>query len=463
MHVKVALVCLVAATLGRPTNVRASGRASTSRVGWAGLGRWTVAGRRQIDKDAADSEDGRKPGEIENGKYFSYRHVDALLNEGKGSHFGGFPSYTESNAVLSSLRRWNPLFVHQILVGVSYQCRPMWSYLITAEGALDKPRFEERKEKLIAALLEDIWEEENGWLESRCEQQTAYPQTPAANLQAVGNSNNRVNTSDTSLDASPRQLVTWIRNELRLYRTKMGHMKGSRAGETMAALTVSSGKILITSLHHAREPVSLTAPLSAFSIIAHALSNWYSGGEKVMTKKDSTILHSHILPTLMLQREVLFVPFVNPDGYVAIELTNNTDIRKNQRPTCLNSSLEGMLPVPGFHEAELNGVDLNRNYDSSWVQDHSRCDKEEYEGTHPFSESETRSIRRIAKLWTPQIALNFHAYGDFWTRPWNCCPQKSLNHTQRLVFEEMQRYGNTGVLVASIMFFLGYWCTFLAS
>lgn len=68
---------------------------------------------------------------------------------------------------------------------------------------------------------------------------------------------------------------------------------------------------------------------------------------------------------LMTMREFWIVPILNPDGYVAVEVTGNKEIRKNRRP--LSSSAQFLSRMKGFgldvnYKPENEGVDLNRNY-----------------------------------------------------------------------------------------------------
>ncbi|EZG81179.1 putative carboxypeptidase [Gregarina niphandrodes] len=189
------------------------------------------------------------------------------------------------------------------------------------------------------------------------------------------------------------------------------------------------GRVLMTALHHAREPTSLTASFTVFYGIVDSLNKLALDPAVGRSDPEDGLVSQNALGSLMSGRDIVFVPFVNPDGYRAIELTRNPMIRKNQRPTCTNN--------PTNSTALLNGIDLNRNYGSTFVREHSPCHTEEYEGTHAFSEPETRAIRRLTRLFRPQIALNFHAYGDLWTRPWNCCSNRTLSRRDKQIFTEI--------------------------
>jgi protein MpaA len=53
------------------------------------------------------------------------------------------------------------------------------------------------------------------------------------------------------------------------------------------------------------------------------------------------------------------------------------------------------------------GVDLNRNFGSEWIPIGQRWDPE-YSGPYPWSEPETRAVRRLVKRVRPDITLWFH-------------------------------------------------------
>eukprot|EP01071_Lankesteria_metandrocarpae_P002935 Lankesteria_metandrocarpae@DN2647_c0_g1_i2.p1 len=171
-------------------------------------------------------------------------------------------------------------------------------------------------------------------------------------------------------------------------------------------------QILLTALHHAREPASL-------SVVVYCLLRLIAESEKAEVHP----VVQHILDNVA----IVAVPFVNPDGYVAMEAMHNYSIRKNRRPTCQNS----VAP-------ELDGVDLNRNYAYHYKIEHHGCDPEEYEGESAFSEPETQAIRSVAEANKFRVALNFHAYGGSWTHPYNCCNDTELSAEVTDVLQELK-------------------------
>ena len=53
------------------------------------------------------------------------------------------------------------------------------------------------------------------------------------------------------------------------------------------------------------------------------------------------------------------------------------------------------------------GVDLNRNFGSEWIPIGSRWDPE-YSGPRPWSEPETRTVRRLVKDLRPELTIWYH-------------------------------------------------------
>jgi protein MpaA len=53
------------------------------------------------------------------------------------------------------------------------------------------------------------------------------------------------------------------------------------------------------------------------------------------------------------------------------------------------------------------GVDLNRNFGSEWIPIGTRWDPE-YSGPYPWSEPETRTVRRLVRRIQPDITIWYH-------------------------------------------------------
>ena len=150
-------------------------------------------------------------------------------------------------------------------------------------------------------------------------------------------------------------------------------------------------EILYTGLHHAREPQSMT---TLIYFMWYMLENYGT---------DATVTN------LVDNRELYFVPVVNPDGYVYNQQTNPGGggmWRKNRR-----NNGNGTF-----------GVDLNRNYGYRWGHDNSgsspTTSSETYRGTSAFSEPETQVMRNFALSRQFRMANNYHSYGNLLIFPW---------------------------------------------
>lgn len=92
-----------------------------------------------------------------------------------------------------------------------------------------------------------------------------------------------------------------------------------------------------------------------------------------------------------IEGSVYFIPLLNPDG-VKISLY--------KKP---------------LYKANLNGVDLNTNFDARWgtgVKNVRYKGDENYIGEFPFSEKETRALRDFTLKISPDMTVSYHAKGE---------------------------------------------------
>lgn len=150
-------------------------------------------------------------------------------------------------------------------------------------------------------------------------------------------------------------------------------------------------QVLYTSLHHAREPNSMSQMIF---YMWYLLEN-YAGDPEI----------KHLVDNL----ELYFIPCVNPDGYIYNETTNPDGFgfwRKNRR-----DNGDGTY-----------GVDLNRNYGYFWGNDNNGSspitNSQTYRGPAPFSEPETRAMRDFCMAHDFLFTLNYHTSGNLLIYPW---------------------------------------------
>ena len=162
-------------------------------------------------------------------------------------------------------------------------------------------------------------------------------------------------------------------------------------GRTLWAIKVSDDpdvdegepEVRIDALHHAREPESMQASLW---FLLSLLEDY--GTDPLATY-------------LVNERELFFVPVVNPDGYVYNQTTNPGGgglWRKNRRN----------------NGGGVFGVDLNRNYPEKWGWDNTgsspNASSETYRGPAPASEPEVVAILSFLAGRSFRTAISVHTY-----------------------------------------------------
>jgi len=133
----------------------------------------------------------------------------------------------------------------------------------------------------------------------------------------------------------------------------------STQGKPLLALKVglgSSHKVLFTGCHHAREWISVEIPY----LVAEYLIETYNAAPT--NDKEKRIKH------LLHNRQIWFVPMVNPDGHDYSTRTNrewraNRKSRHVAGATIARSAANGG-PVT-FPSGTYTGIDINRNYATS--------------------------------------------------------------------------------------------------
>ena len=155
-------------------------------------------------------------------------------------------------------------------------------------------------------------------------------------------------------------------------------------------------EVLYTALIHAREPESM---MQMIYYMLYLLENYGTNTE---------------VTYLVDNREMYFIPVVNPDGYYYNESTNPDGggmWRKNRQ-----------YNIDGSY-----GVDLNRNFGHEWGFDDSGSSpsptSNTYRGTGPFSEPETETIRQYCNAHNFKLALNYHTYSNLLITPWGYKPE----------------------------------------
>ncbi len=150
-------------------------------------------------------------------------------------------------------------------------------------------------------------------------------------------------------------------------------------------------ELLYTGVHHAREPITCNI---CVELIRYLCDNYGSDPE---------------ITFLVDNRQMWFIPIVNPDGYLHNESTNPGGggmWRKNRRD----------------NGGGVYGVDNNRNYTYMWGYDNQGSSPnpsdETYRGPSPGSEPETQAVMNLCNGHEFVLALNYHSYSNLLLFPW---------------------------------------------
>ena len=150
-------------------------------------------------------------------------------------------------------------------------------------------------------------------------------------------------------------------------------------------------EVRFDAMHHAREPQSMQCTLW---LMLDLLENY--GTDPLATY-------------LVNEREMWFLPVVNPDGYVyneSIAPGGGGLWRKNRR-----NNGSGNF-----------GVDLNRNYSFQWgfddVGSSTFTGSETYRGSSPTSEPEIAAMEAFLSSRNFAASLSSHTFGAYWLGPW---------------------------------------------
>ena len=199
-----------------------------------------------------------------------------------------------------------------------------------------------------------------------------------------------------AMHAAFPNLIT-ARENVSTFTTQEGRFLQSVKITSNPEVPSTKPQVLYTSVHHAREPISLSETIF---YMWYLLEN-YESNEAIKRIVDNT--------------ELYFIPVVNPDGYIFNQTTNPDGggmWRKNRRP---------------FNDG-LFGVDNNRNYDywkendpfqSVWNTLGVSADAtgETYPGTAAMSEPENLAIQDFVDTHNFKVAINAHTFSNLLLHP----------------------------------------------
>ncbi len=177
-------------------------------------------------------------------------------------------------------------------------------------------------------------------------------------------------------------------------------------------------EILFTGVTHAREPLGM---MNQFYFVQWMCENYSTNA---------------VAEYLVNNRELWFIPVINPDGYVyneTIAPNGGGMHRKNRRDT-------------GCGDGTQRGVDLNRNYGYEWGADNSGSSpnpcSSTFRGDSAFSEPETQAVRDFILDHEFSNVLHYHAYSNVLIHSWGdgTLPDEPDLTTIREIGWEMSKY-----------------------
>ena len=170
---------------------------------------------------------------------------------------------------------------------------------------------------------------------------------------------------------------------------------------TLIKLGKGDKKIILCASHHAREYITSSYLMKMIEEYSRAYSNSNNFGK-------------YNVREILDQISIYFVPMVNPDG---VNLVNKGLDAVNNR-----EAIEAMVMLkPSYREwkANINGVDLNRQYPAQWDEKYDEVGmpaSESFKGTAAATEPEIQAMMKFSNENDFILAASFHTKGNviFW-------------------------------------------------
>lgn len=183
-----------------------------------------------------------------------------------------------------------------------------------------------------------------------------------------------------------------------LYVNKIGE---SVQGTPILSLTIGRGstKILIQATHHAREAITTILLLDQINYLLSLYEIDYS-------------INNMSICNLLKYVTFVFVVLVNPDGADLVFNGGDFIPQEYKNKPYLNESLFSCW------KANINGVDLNRNYPTMYPSTDSVIDPayKSCKGPYYFSEPETYALKCLTEKYRFDGTISYHSSGEviFW-------------------------------------------------
>ena len=224
----------------------------------------------------------------------------------------------------------------------------------------------------------------------------------------------------------------------------------STEGRELWALKVGQGsghKVLFAGCHHAREWISVEVPY----LVAEYLVQQYTDTPK--TEQQKRIKH------LLLNREIWFVPMVNPDGHEHT-LRKDRNWRPNRKAHALPAGTVKRSAANGgdvrYPAGTYTGVDLNRNYATSdWGQEtfhngHVRTSRDPQDagpnslwcGLAGSGEAETQALDQLIRKKGFRALISYHSFSQLLLYPDAAQAEAFVQYVGRGMDQLIDAHGN---------------------
>ena len=178
-------------------------------------------------------------------------------------------------------------------------------------------------------------------------------------------------------------------------------------GRPIWALKIGTGdrRVLYSGAHHANEWITATLLLKFMEDYAAAIeSDGAIGGRSARA--------------LAAQTTMYIVPMVDPDGVDLVTGVLQPNDEQYERALSFARDYPN-IPFPEGWKANLNGVDLNRQYPAGWLrareikfmQGYTSPAPRDYVGRAPLSQAESLALYDYTNRVAPALVLAYHTQG----------------------------------------------------
>ncbi len=179
----------------------------------------------------------------------------------------------------------------------------------------------------------------------------------------------------------------------------LGSIGDSVEGRELTLIKLGKGykKIILCGSHHAREYISSSYLMKMTEEYAKAYSN-------------SNYFGKYNVREILDRVSIYIVPMVNPDG---VNLVNKGLEAVNNK-----EAVEAMVMLRPFYrewKANINGVDLNRQYPAKWNEKYDEVEKpasESFKGNESGTEPEIQAMMKLSMDNDFLLAASFHSKGN---------------------------------------------------